>query len=114
MSETRSALEPHDNGSTLLCAEEVALAWSQRAEELASWVLRRLSVRRDVWGSYVREQERGKTFTRADGSSDKLGTTLTRPARSQRGVMSLTEEVVARHFRPRHAGDLIGLHTTSP
>src|SRR5262249_29640220 len=100
--------------STEASEADLAAPWSARAAELTRWVLEHLAVRRDVWGGYVPEAERGREFTRADGSRDRLEATLTRPARSQRGVVLLTEEVVARHFRPRHAGDLIGLHTTSP
>src|SRR5262249_51448436 len=66
------------------------------------------------WGGYVAERERGKAVTRADGTTAKLGATLTRPARGRRGRVVLTEGVVRRHFCPRDAGDLIGLHTTSP
>jgi putative DNA primase/helicase len=109
-----SSLEQDASGSALLSAAEAAAAWSQRAEELARWVLARLVVRHDVWGGYVREEQRGKTYERADGTTDTLGATLTRPARSKRGQVFLTEDVVIRHFRSRNAADVIGLHTTSP
>jgi hypothetical protein len=94
--------------------DAIVPAWAERAEELTRWAFARLVVRRDVWGGYVCEQDRGKPYTRADGTTDKLGATLTRPARTQRGKVFLTEEVVLRHFRPRDAGDVIGLHTTDP
>jgi hypothetical protein len=92
----------------------VAAAWAERAGELGRWVFARLVVRFDVWGGYVREQERGKTYTRRDGTIGKLEATLTRPARARRGKVPLTEDVVVRHFRPRDAGDIIGLYTTAP
>ena len=114
MSEKESASKTHANGSTFLSIDAVAAAWSRHAEDNARWVLARLVVRRDVWGGYVRADARGATYTRADGSSDKLGATLTHPSRSRRGKVLLTDDVVIRHFRPRHAGDIIGLHTTSP
>jgi hypothetical protein len=105
---------PSDDRAGHPPVDEASAPWGERAAELTRWVMDRLVVRTDVWGGYVREQERGKGYTRADGTTDKLGTTLTRPARSKRGQVFLTEDVVLRHFRPRDAGDVIGLHTTSP
>jgi hypothetical protein len=73
----------------------------------------RLVNRLDVWGSYVPEKDRGKVCKRSDGTEYKLGATLTKPSKDKRGQVLLTEGVILRHFRPRHAGDVIGLHTTS-
>jgi hypothetical protein len=114
MSNHRPRVEAANTGNGVLASPQVAAAWREQAGELARWTMARLVVRHDVWGGYVAEPERGKTFTRPDGTADKLGVTLTRPARAKRGQVFLTEEVVRRHFCPRDAGDLIGAHTTSP
>jgi putative DNA primase/helicase len=89
-------------------------AWGQRASELAEWGWERLVNRTDVWGGYIREQDRGKEYTRADGTTCKLGKTTTRPAQKHRGQSVLAREVLVQHFRARDAGAVIGLHTTSP
>jgi hypothetical protein len=89
-------------------------AWGRRAPALADWVLARLVVRTDVWGGYVRVEDRGKEFTRRDGTKGKLPKSLTRPAKAKRGKEVLTRNVIVRHFRPRSADDIIGIHTTSP
>jgi hypothetical protein len=90
-----------------------AAAWADRAPDLARWALDRYFIRRDVWGGYVRVADRGKVRQRPDGSHYTLGTTCTRPAKASRGKVFLTEAVLARHFRPRGAEDVVGAHTTS-
>src|SRR4051794_21833024 len=53
-------------------------AWAARADALAAWTIERLVVRNDVWGGYVRAEDRGKEFTRKDGTKYVLGSTWTR------------------------------------
>jgi hypothetical protein len=93
--------------------DEERVAWAARAPELARWAWARLVNRADVWGGYVPEADRGKEYTRADGRVEHLGKTLTRPAVRNRGKVLLTPAHLERHFRPRGAGDVVGLHTTS-
>src|SRR4051794_33210432 len=73
-----------------------AEAWSAGADELAVWAWRLIVNRVDAWGRY------------SDAG------TYTAPRVSQRGAVLLAEADVARHFRPRCRGDILGLHTTSP
>jgi hypothetical protein len=89
-------------------------AWAARSAELALWAWARLVNRTDVWGGYVPETDRGREYLRADGATQKLGKTLTRPGVSQRGKVFLTEAHLVAHFRARGAADLVGLHTTAP
>jgi hypothetical protein len=90
------------------------VAWAARSRELARWAWERLVNRTDVWGGYTPVGDREKVITRPDGSTYKLGATLTRPALRDRGRVSLTEAVLARHFRATSPADVVGLHTTSP
>src|SRR5258708_3185998 len=93
--------------------QDAARAWAARADELALWAWRFVN-RADVWGGYVAEADRGKEYVRADGRTEKLGKTLTRPGVKRRGLDFLAVEHLARHFRARSAEPLAGLHTTSP
>ena len=58
--------------------------------------------RTDAWGAYVHPAHR-----------EQWGCTVTAPAKRFRGLQYLTPSVLSRHFAARHAGDVIGLHTTS-
>lgn len=94
-------------------APEVAQAWAARSAELADWAWERLVNRTDVWGGYNAKEDRDKVVTRRDGSTYKLGPTLTRPPVRQRGQVALTRLVLGRHFRARGPADVVGLHSTS-
>jgi hypothetical protein len=63
-------------------------AWHARAEPLADWILIHLVNRRDAWGGYYHA-----------GPVTHHG--------------SLSRARLLRHFRARHAGDVLGLHTAS-
>jgi hypothetical protein len=63
-------------------------AWHVRAEELADWALARLVNRSDAWGGYYH-----------DGPVTHRG--------------SLSRARLIRHFRARHASDVLGAHTAS-
>src|SRR5262249_8102067 len=86
-----------------------ARAWADRAHELARWAWRFVN-RVDVFGRHTNPEDRGKEFTRKDGSVGKVPKTWTGPPPHQRGKVLLTEELLAQHFAARHAGDLIGIH----
>jgi hypothetical protein len=89
-------------------------AWAARAAELALWADERYVVRRDVAGGYNALADRGKEYRKPDGTTGKVGATLTRPAPSKRGGAHLTLARLERHYRARGPLDVIGVHTTSP
>jgi hypothetical protein len=85
-----------ERGPPLTSAAAISAAtWAARAPQLAEWAWARLVNRRDAWGRY--------------GSNG----TYTAPAVALRGQVLLAEAHVARHFRGRCRGDILGLHTTS-
>jgi hypothetical protein len=79
-------------------------AWAERAGDLAIWAMARLVNRTDAWGAYRPDEEIGREFTRPDGSKGTLGEQRTVTGR-------LTHAILARHFRARTRGEIIGLHT---
>lgn len=86
-----------------------ALAWRHHADALAHWAWDHLTNRTDVWGAYLPLAERGKT--RADGT--KFERSWTAPAVKQRGIATLTRDVLRRHFAGQIVEHVIGLHSTS-
>ena len=91
-----------------------AAAWSARAKELAAWARDRLAVRTDVWGGYRPLAERGREYAAADGTRKRLGTPTTRPRLCDHGRVSLTLDVLERHFRGQLPEHVVGLHSTGP
>jgi hypothetical protein len=89
----------HNSGSK----SNVGGAWAARAGDLARWAWGRLVNRTDAWGAYLPLSRR--TATRKS---------YTAPAVKDRGRVSLTEAVLARHFRGAAPEHVVGLHTTSP
>jgi putative DNA primase/helicase len=94
--------------------DKAAAGWAAHAEALAEWAMRRKVNRVDAWGGYNRVEDREKVCARKDGTTYKLGATLTRPAKHRRGRAVLTTAILARHFRARGPLDIVGVHTTSP
>jgi hypothetical protein len=92
----------------------MAAAWSAHGERLAAWTRQRLVNRTDVWGAYYPLAERGREYTRRDGSKGKLGNNYTAPLPRVRGRVFLTTNVLRRHFAATLPEHVIGLHTTSP
>ncbi|MHC5538303.1 hypothetical protein ACYOEI_08750, partial [Singulisphaera rosea] len=76
--------------------KSIAQSWMERAGELADWVEAHMVNRRDAFGHYIRPEDRRDPDLSA--YTDKSG---------------LTREVLVRHFRASHAGDVIGLHSTA-
>jgi hypothetical protein len=70
--------------------------------------------RRDVWGAYTPPDRRGQEYVRADGTVDKVPASYTAPAKTRRGQVFLTKDVLVRHYCGRRPEHVIGLHTTSP
>jgi hypothetical protein len=81
---------------------EVA-AWRDRADLLGGWAWERLVNRDDCWGNYWLQKTAGGWVTR----------TCTRPAVYNRGLVRLTSQVLANHFRAASTSAIVGLHTTS-
>ncbi|HEV7300581.1 MAG TPA: PriCT-2 domain-containing protein [Tepidisphaeraceae bacterium] len=86
--------------------------WAARAAELAAWAEARLVNRTTAWGAYVAPGHR-KMVTRKDGSVKPDQVSYTAPAKEKRGEVLLTSQVIVRHFRAKHGGDVIGLHSTN-
>src|SRR5262245_16478720 len=78
--------------------------WADYADELAAWFWAHLVNRTDVWGGYLPLVFRGQ-------GGDK---TVTKPRVALRGQVRLTPGVLVRHARGRDAGQVAGLHSTSP
>jgi hypothetical protein len=68
----------------------------------------------DVWGGYNRLADRGKPYTRRDGTRATIGKVTTRPYPKDRGKAFLTPAILARHFAATGPEHLVGLHSTSP
>jgi hypothetical protein len=88
-------------------------AWAERSAELARWALAWVN-RVDVWGGHRPLHERGRRYTRPDGSTGVLNTRTTRPVPSKRRQVFLTEAVLAWHFKATCPNDVVGLHSTGP
>ncbi|MDH3492267.1 MAG: hypothetical protein OEM82_01865 [Acidobacteriota bacterium] len=82
----------------------IAKEWEENAERLATWGLKHLVNRFDVWGQYTLK-------------SDSLGksvSAVTLPIASLRGKGDMvTHDKLTRHFKGKKPNDLIGLHVTS-
>jgi hypothetical protein len=91
----------------------IADAWRSRSVELARWTMAYLVNRVDVWGGYTPLRDRGKRYIRADGSEDILGATITRPAKSRRGKVFLTQATLEAHYWATASEHVVGLHTTN-
>jgi hypothetical protein len=104
----KAAIEQAKKASTL------QNTWAACSAQLGSWAMALLVNRTDVWGGYVPLADRGKSFTRADGSQGVLGSVLTHPPKKQRGTTFLTEATLARHFRATAPEHIVGVHSTSP
>lgn len=84
--------------------------WERQAAELARWTWVHMVNRSDVFGGYHPIADRGKIM--ADGRP--LGKTTTRPAKSKRGQVTLTDRHLVRHYRGAAVEHIVGLHSTSP
>ena len=84
--------------------DHVAEQWHQRAPELAVWTLRNLVNRTDVWGRYLAERHR----TTAAGVQNNA---ITAPFRDERGKVFLGTSSLEKHFRAKHGGGVLGLHS---
>lgn len=87
-----------------------SLPWARRSSELATWTQAFMVNRSDVFGGYHPIADRGKFLP--DGQP--LGKTTTRPAKSKRGLVTLSDWHLVRHYRGAAVEHVVGLHSTGP
>ena len=80
---------------------QIARDWRSNAKPLASWVMRLLVNRTDVWGRYLPLKNRGD-------HGEKHA--VTAPFRDERGKVFLGESSIEKHFRTIAPGGQLGLH----
>ena len=71
----------------------VAQDWRRRAPELASWTMRRLVNRTDVWGRYLAEKNR-----KVLPGGRRANNAITAPFRDERGKVFLGESSLEKHW----------------
>jgi len=81
----------------------IAAVWRARPTDLSRWAWGHLVNRDDVWVAYLPFHRRRRH-----------GNSITVPSKEQRGIVTLTGDVLRRHFHGLHEYDIIGLHSTSP
>jgi hypothetical protein len=80
--------------------------WRERATELAEWTMKHMVNRTDVWGRYLAERHR-------KGESRSRNKAITAPFRDERGKVFLTVSSLAKHYKTRNGGGVLGVHSTS-
>jgi hypothetical protein len=85
---------------------DAAAAWAARADELARWAWDRLVVRHDCWGAYTAPEQRGRPYTRKDGTPARVPQSYTAKG-------ELTLAALVRHFRGERPEHVLGGHSTS-
>ena len=82
----------------------IAKEWEENAKRLATWGIKHIVNRFDVWGQYS---------LKTDGIGQKIGA-VTLPVVDLRGKGDhVTHNKLTRHFKGKKPNDLIGLHCTS-
>lgn len=82
----------------------IAEEWRERADELGPWVMEHLVNRTDVWGRYLAPRYRGE---------DQKNKAITAPFKQERGKIFLQTSSLIKHFKTRHGGGVLGLHSAS-
>ena len=85
--------------------EQIADQWRERSDELAKWTFAHMVNRTDVWGRYLSKKNRAK---RGGGFNNAI----TAPFRDERGKVFLQESSLQKHFKARHSGQVLGIHST--
>jgi hypothetical protein len=85
----------------------VIAAWQKRADRLAQWAALRLVNRNDCW---IRFLPAAKRTAAPDG---RMALARQAPLAAKRGRLTLSEKSLARHFRGKGPGDLVGVHSVS-
>jgi hypothetical protein len=91
--------------------ERIAQEWRERADELAAWTLSHLVNRTDVWGRYVTSRKRDEEENVSPDDARRLHA-ITAPFRDERGKVFLDRDSLAKHFKARKAGGILGVHST--
>lgn len=87
--------------------ERISDEWRERASELASWAMKHMVNRTDVWGRYL-----GERYRQAN-SQGNMNKAITAPFKQERGKIFLQESSLEKHFKARDGGGVLGLHTTA-
>ncbi len=86
--------------------ERIAGEWRERAAELAQWTMKHMVNRTDVWGRYLAQRQRPDEPAARNRA-------ITAPFRDERGKVFLNEGSLAKHYKTRSSGGVLGLHSTS-
>ncbi len=84
--------------------QRIADEWRERAPELAAWVMNNLVNRTDVWGRYIAPKYRDESG---------INKAITAPFRQERGKVFLGVSSLEKHFKAKHGGGILGLHSSS-
>ncbi|MDP6447465.1 MAG: hypothetical protein QGG36_08770 [Pirellulaceae bacterium] len=87
--------------------EHMESDWRRRAPDLATWVMKNMVNRTDVWGRYLAKRQRKK------GRDGRLNHAITAPFRDERGKVFLQESSLEKHFKAGDNGTVLGLHSVS-
>ena len=86
--------------------DRIASEWKERAPELATWVMRHLVNRTDVWGRYLAAKYRGVSNT-----GQAANKAITAPFERERGKVFLKESSLEKHFKAKEGSGILGLHS---
>jgi hypothetical protein len=89
-------------------SQRIADEWRERAVELAHWTMDRLVNRTDVWGRYLADKYRDQPTAGAQKNK-----AITAPFRQERGKVFLGLSSLEKHFKAKHGGGVLGLHSAS-
>lgn len=86
--------------------QRIADEWRDRAPELAEWTLRVLVNRTDVWGRYLKKQNR-------ENARGQRNNAITAPFRDERGKVFLGISSLEKHFKAKDGGGVLGIHSSA-
>ena len=82
--------------------------WRERAGELSIWVMDNLVNRTDVWGRYLATQ-----YRKMSDDGTRVNKAITAPFQRERGKVFLKCSSLEKHFKAKHGGGILGLHSAS-
>ena len=82
--------------------------WRERSRELAAWSMTHMVNRTDVWGRYLAKQ-----YRRVKSPGGRENHAITAPFKDERGKVFLQESSLEKHFKAKHGGQVLGLHSTA-
>jgi hypothetical protein len=89
--------------------DQMLVEWRSRAPELATWILKHLVNRTDVWGRYLPLRNRDKQKEKPGGFK---GNAITAPFRDERGKVFLNTNSLEKHFKATDGG-VLGIHSAA-